>query len=221
MYELPFWVADTENSKMSEKKETEEQSTDNPGLDQNGVSVNRKAVCTVCGRLYRDPRILPCLHTFCSDCIGQLEPFSGTARPHRDTPEQGGGGGQQPAASVTVLCPECDSEVDIPPSGPAGLSTDHLALDEVFLETLVKDRPLGCDLCGEEGAESRCEVCCVSLCEFCCQAHRFCAFLFYDVLAQYSIVTSTVWNSLASSRDVYSVLFQFSILTGDVYSVLF
>lgn len=123
----------------------------------NSELANPRAVCKVCRRLYRDPRILPCLHTFCSDCIGRLEPFTG-----RDAA----------AGAVTVLCPDCDFEVDLPASGPAGLSTDHLALDEVFLETLVSDGPLGCDLCGEGGAERRCEVCCVNLCEFCCQAHR-------------------------------------------------
>uniref|UniRef100_A0A8D3A8E3 RING-type E3 ubiquitin transferase n=1 Tax=Scophthalmus maximus TaxID=52904 RepID=A0A8D3A8E3_SCOMX len=99
-----------------------------------------RAVCTACGRLYRDPRLLPCLHTFCCDCIGRLEPFS--------------------------------APVELPPAGPAGLSSDHLALDDVLQETLVTRGPLSCDLCGEGGAESRCEVCCVQLCAFCCQAHR-------------------------------------------------
>ncbi|CAN9498461.1 unnamed protein product [Ophioblennius macclurei] len=148
-------------------------------------SVNPRAVCKVCKRLYRDPKILPCLHSFCSDCIAALEPFSASAspptfargrrrhcgnfeEPHETAAVPRGG----KAVTMTVLCPECDTEVDIPQAGPAGLSTDHLALDEVFLETLVTDGPLGCDLCGEGAAERRCEVCCVNLCEFCCQAHR-------------------------------------------------
>ncbi|XP_061917511.1 E3 ubiquitin-protein ligase TRIM45 [Entelurus aequoreus] len=141
------------------------------------VSETPRAVCKVCGGLYREPRILPCLHTFCLDCISQLEPFSGGApRRHRGGPnddhESDGGAERAEKGSVTVLCPQCDSEVQLPPSGPAGLSIDHLALDEVFLETLVNDGPLGCDLCGETGAESRCDVCSVNLCEFCNQAHR-------------------------------------------------
>ncbi|XP_028993341.1 tripartite motif-containing protein 45 [Betta splendens] len=131
-----------------EQKETAEPNA-------NSERVNPRATCNVCRRLYRDPRILPCLHTFCSDCIGRLEPLSGDA-----------------SSPVTVLCPECDFEVDLPASGPAGLSTDHLALDEVFLEALATDGPLGCDLCGEGGAERRCDVCCVNLCAFCCEAHR-------------------------------------------------
>ncbi|KAK5860769.1 hypothetical protein PBY51_022228 [Eleginops maclovinus] len=157
---------------QSEQTENPEQQTLHSEHAQSGVLVNPNAVCNVCKRLYRDPKILPCLHTFCSDCIAQLEPFSVSSRsvenPEGDAAERQ----EQAAVTVTVLCPDCDSEVDLPPSGPAGLSTDHLALDEVFLEILVADGPLGCDLCGEGGAESRCEVCCVNLCEFCCQAHR-------------------------------------------------
>ncbi|KAF6726808.1 Tripartite motif-containing protein 45 [Oryzias melastigma] len=143
-----------------------------PGLDQKAGSVNPRAVCNVCRRLFRDPRILPCLHTFCSDCIAQLEPFSVTSRGRRDGPDGAAATANRAAARVTVLCPDCDSEVDIPQAGPGGLSPDHLALDEVFLETLVSNGPLGCDLCGEGSAAGRCEVCSVSLCEFCSQAHR-------------------------------------------------
>uniref|UniRef100_A0AAV2K3J3 RING-type E3 ubiquitin transferase n=1 Tax=Knipowitschia caucasica TaxID=637954 RepID=A0AAV2K3J3_KNICA len=135
-----------------------------PNLDKthNGANANSRAVCNVCKRLFQDPKILPCLHSFCSDCISQLEPFSAART-------RGSGAGE---GAVTVLCPDCDSEVDLPPSGAAGLSTDHLALDEVFLETLVTDGPLPCDLCGDGAAESRCEVCASNMCEFCSQAHR-------------------------------------------------
>lgn len=161
---------------QSEEKETAEKQELNSEPEQKVVLVNPRAVCKVCKRLYRDPKILPCLHTFCSDCIAQLEPFSGSPRSCRLDGEGRSGAAADAhlaAATVTVLCPDCDSEVDIPQSGPSGLSTDHLALDEVFQETLVTDGPLGCDLCGEGDAESRCEVCCVNLCEFCCQAHRY------------------------------------------------
>ncbi|XP_061092099.1 E3 ubiquitin-protein ligase TRIM45 [Conger conger] len=134
--------------------------------------VNTRVVCRVCKHFYRDPKILPCLHSFCAECIRQLEPFSVSAVNGKD-------GSAQRAPhlrdehSVTVLCPECDSEVDIPPAGVDGLTTDHLALDEVFLETVLSENyELLCDLCGEGNAEKRCAVCCANLCEFCCQAHR-------------------------------------------------
>lgn len=153
---------------LCEQKDDAEQTTVNSEKQHNGVAVNSRAVCNVCKRLFREPKILPCLHTFCSDCIAQLESFSLSSRDRTAVK----GSGSEASVTVTVLCPDCDSEVDLPASGPAGLSTDHLALDEVFLETLVTDGPLACDLCGEGAAESRCEICAVNLCEFCCQAHR-------------------------------------------------
>lgn len=154
---------------MSEEQESAQQIfVNSEKAQQNGTSVNARAVCKVCKRLFRDPKILPCLHTFCSDCIGQLEPFSLCP----SSSSSGSNGGSEGSVTVTIFCPECDSEVDLPASGPVGLCTDHLALDEVFLETLVTDGPLSCDLCGEGAAESRCEICALNLCEFCCQAHR-------------------------------------------------
>uniref|UniRef100_A0A672PU65 RING-type E3 ubiquitin transferase n=1 Tax=Sinocyclocheilus grahami TaxID=75366 RepID=A0A672PU65_SINGR len=129
-----------------------------------------RAVCGVCSRTYRDPKILPCLHTFCADCIRQLEPFSvRRVNGERRSPEDDM---QVRNSGSTILCPECDSEVDLPPSGVDGLTIDHLALDEVFAETLLVDCRVLCDLCSESDAGKRCEVCCVSLCDFCSQAHR-------------------------------------------------
>lgn len=159
-------------TKMSQsgRKQNAKQPALSSEPERNGTLVNPKAVCNVCKRLYRDPKILPCLHTFCSECIGKLEPFSVSSRRCGDSPVDSTAKEDRP--TITVLCPECDSEVDIPPCGPDGLSTDHLALDDVLLETLVTDGLLGCDLCGEGDAQSRCEVCCVNLCEFCHQAHR-------------------------------------------------
>uniref|UniRef100_A0A8C2FQU9 RING-type E3 ubiquitin transferase n=2 Tax=Cyprinus carpio TaxID=7962 RepID=A0A8C2FQU9_CYPCA len=129
-----------------------------------------KAVCGVCSRMYRDPKILPCLHTFCADCIRQREPFSERrVNGERRSPEDDA---QRRNSGSTILCPECDSEVDLPPSGVDGLTTDHLALDEVFAETLLVDCRVLCDLCSDSDAGKRCEVCCVNLCDFCSQAHR-------------------------------------------------
>ncbi|MBN3308173.1 TRI45 protein, partial [Amia calva] len=130
-----------------------------------------RTVCFVCKRFYCDPKILPCLHTFCSECIRQLEPFSASAP---------GGPGSAPRApsirepvSITVLCPVCDSEVDLPHAGVEGLTTDHLAVSDVLLESLRNDEcELLCDLCSEGEAERRCAVCSANLCQFCCQAHR-------------------------------------------------
>ncbi|XP_041940017.1 tripartite motif-containing protein 45 isoform X1 [Alosa sapidissima] len=162
----------SENSvKDIETKSALKENGTSPRSQNNGESVNNsRAVCRVCKRLYREPKILPCLHTFCADCIRQLEPFSVTTINGKALlPEHEFIRDHVP---FTVLCPECDSEVDLPTSGADGLTTDHLALDEVFMETLLNENCVVCDLCSEGDAGKRCEVCCVNLCEFCSQAHR-------------------------------------------------
>ncbi|KAG9271369.1 tripartite motif-containing protein 45-like [Astyanax mexicanus] len=147
----------------------------NSAVRENGSAAgdvrSSRAVCRVCSRLFREPKLLPCLHTFCADCIRQLETFSapGAGGGRSRAGAEGPGRGQVP---LTVLCPECDSEVDLPSSGVDGLTTDHLALDEVLMETLLMERSVLCDLCSESDAGKRCEVCCLNLCDFCSQAHR-------------------------------------------------
>ncbi|XP_062862540.1 E3 ubiquitin-protein ligase TRIM45 [Trichomycterus rosablanca] len=132
------------------------------GMRRNGSVRNTKAICSVCKRMFKEPKLLSCLHTFCAECILQLEPFS-PLLPSSARSEQ---------LSFTVLCPECDTEVELPASGVEGLTTDHLALDEVFMETLLMEKSVLCDLCGDAEGEKRCEVCSFTLCDFCSQAHR-------------------------------------------------
>ncbi|XP_026882390.2 tripartite motif-containing protein 45 isoform X1 [Electrophorus electricus] len=152
-----------ETMKKSEMKQT--------SIQSNGRVSKSRAVCSVCSRMFREPKLLPCLHTFCADCIRQIEPFSAPKVDGKSTP-LGAEGLAGDRNSVTVLCPECDSEVDLPSSGVDSLTTDHLALDEVFMETLLIESSVSCDLCSDGEAGQRCEVCSVNLCKFCSQAHR-------------------------------------------------
>ncbi|XP_067896838.1 E3 ubiquitin-protein ligase TRIM45 isoform X2 [Heterodontus francisci] len=128
--------------------------------------------CLVCKNFYTDPKILPCLHTFCLDCVRGLEQFSVGRTPSKG--ESGSGGAlhcSQPG--VCILCPVCDCEVHVPPAGLQGLTSNQLILNEVLLESLKKpDYRLVCDLCSDGNAERRCHICSTNLCDFCSKAHR-------------------------------------------------
>lgn len=132
----------------------------------NGNGSKSRAFCSVCKRMYREPKLLSCLHTFCADCIRQLERFSPLSGQRESRARE------RVQCATVLLCPECDSEVELPRCGVDGLTTDHLALDEVFMETLLLDKSAVCDLCGDAEAQQRCEVCSLNLCDFCSQAHR-------------------------------------------------
>ncbi|XP_030044568.1 tripartite motif-containing protein 45-like [Microcaecilia unicolor] len=140
-------------------------------LSTAGISLPSRTKCPLCKELFSDPKILPCLHTFCTGCIQQLEPLSVLGSRGRQSADPRSWLLDQ--LPLSLLCPVCDSEVNLPPGGVGALTTDHLAINEVLLERMKKEGlGLLCDLCNEGKAERSCNTCRVSLCEFCCQAHR-------------------------------------------------
>ncbi|XP_066233366.1 E3 ubiquitin-protein ligase TRIM45 isoform X2 [Saccopteryx leptura] len=138
-----------------------------------------KTHCPSCMGLFKAPRLLPCLHTVCTTCLEQLEPFCivDTRRGDFDTSSKGSifqelkPHGLQP--QIGILCPVCDTQVDLPMGGVEALTIDHLAMNDVMLESLHgKGQGLVCDLCSDREVEKRCQTCKANLCHFCCQAHR-------------------------------------------------
>ncbi|XP_053312808.1 tripartite motif-containing protein 45 [Spea bombifrons] len=120
-----------------------------------------RSQCPGCLEMFSDPRVLPCLHTLCMNCLDKLEPFGAAGK------------GPQGQTQKSLLCPVCDSEVLLPLAGVKGLVPDLAAQEEVLLERLQSGgHEMTCDLCGESRAEKRCQDCKANMCEFCCQAHR-------------------------------------------------
>ncbi|XP_035682825.1 E3 ubiquitin-protein ligase TRIM56-like [Branchiostoma floridae] len=113
--------------------------------------------CTICFYTFKNPKVLPCLHTFCEHCL-------------REWVQKNDGD--------TFPCPICRQPVSLPQNGVEGLK------DNFFIASLVKavtehnkvrqgkDDVL-CTSC-EEGkpATSRCSECAEFLCESCESAHR-------------------------------------------------
>ncbi|KAM5201481.1 E3 ubiquitin-protein ligase TRIM45 isoform 2-T2 [Hipposideros larvatus] len=138
-----------------------------------------KTHCPSCMGLFKAPRLLPCLHTVCTTCLEQLEPFSvvDIRGGDSDTSSEGPVFQELEAQSlqpqIGILCPVCDAQVDLPTGGVKALTIDHLAMNDVMLESLSgESQGLVCDLCGDREVEKRCQICKANLCHFCCQAHR-------------------------------------------------
>lgn len=122
------------------------------------ISGELRAHCPQCQEMFSDPRVLPCLHTLCMDCLSKLEPFT--------TMEKG-------QKRRSLLCPMCDSEVALPAGGVKDFLPDMLAQTEVLRERLRSGgHQMPCDLCADGKGERRCQECKINMCEFCCQAHR-------------------------------------------------
>ncbi|KAI8494087.1 hypothetical protein Bbelb_284340 [Branchiostoma belcheri] len=114
--------------------------------------------CTICLEPYKDPKILPCLHTFCKDCLEKFVAKQGEAKDR-------------------FPCPTCRIETVLPEGGVAGLKNNFFVLslrDTVDAhKSLVskEDDNVPCDVC-EEVADHGCVVCEEFLCDDCARVHR-------------------------------------------------
>ncbi|XP_008830535.1 E3 ubiquitin-protein ligase TRIM56 [Nannospalax galili] len=116
--------------------------------------------CKICLEQLHTPKTLPCLHTYCQDCLAQL------------------------AICGQVRCPECRETVPVPSEGVAAFKTNFFVNG---LLDLVKARAPGdlhsgkpaCALCPLVGGKSsggpataRCLDCADDLCQACADGHR-------------------------------------------------
>jgi len=131
--------------------------------------------CSICTEVFTDPRVLPCIHTFCLKCLLNY----GKDRPPGDD----------------MPCPLCRKEFTIPNDGLSGMQKNF------FMEKLLHARKLStghethhipCDVCSSEGsyqlgnlvtfyhtgnesvkpASMYCVQCGQNYCDQCSQYHR-------------------------------------------------
>ncbi|XP_065920099.1 E3 ubiquitin-protein ligase TRIM71-like [Dysidea avara] len=107
--------------------------------------------CPVCLQTYNIPKMLPCQHTYCQQCLHNIE------------------------KDKTVTCPECRKVTDVPPGGvqdfPTNLTINHL-IDDFFLRRQDR-RKVNCETCVEEDpVTSFCFTCSVFMCQTCQAFHN-------------------------------------------------
>ncbi|CAN7996404.1 unnamed protein product, partial [Ixodes hexagonus] len=114
--------------------------------------------CAICLDRYRNPKLLPCQHSFCGDpCLEGLQDY----------------------ARRQIKCPECRAEHRIPYNGVETFPTNVTLMR--FLElhrdiTGEEPEPLPssmerCNVCSEKSSVTRCSHCEKKICEVCKEAH--------------------------------------------------
>ena len=109
--------------------------------------------CPICYRLYKDPKVLPCQHSYCLECLSKLE------------------------RNRQVTCPECRKVADVPDGGIQEFKTNF------FINRLVDDYILKRKVEGEEEVhcEARiendpvttfCSECVLFMCQACDNHHK-------------------------------------------------
>ena len=132
---------------------------------QRGEFIKRleaELICAICGSRFDDPRVLPCLHTYCRKCVESLA--------------------QQKSASVdvekTIVCPQCLEYHALPENGVGELSEfptffQLVTLLEVYKAEESSSKPLACGNGRDSNpASGRCLDCDVYLCESCLELHK-------------------------------------------------
>ena len=120
-------------------------------------NIKTNLTCQSCDKLFLDPRILPCLHTFCCHCIESLV---------RNRPMQ----------DKILKCPTCQLETGLDSrSAVRKLPANSLLVSLLDLLLIQQGETVRCDICDdseEASARVRCKECSVYLCELHEEAHK-------------------------------------------------
>ena len=112
--------------------------------------------CSVCTNRFTNPKLLPCLHTFCLHCLQRIQATSGI-------------GG-------TILCPECRRNFAIPGNGDLNTLPTNFRLNSLLHALLVsecKTSGVKCGNCEKTRQQSAyCFTCCSFWCDDCLPFHN-------------------------------------------------
>eukprot|EP00058_Branchiostoma_floridae_P000673 XP_002586161.1 hypothetical protein BRAFLDRAFT_109857 [Branchiostoma floridae] len=100
-----------------------------------GTQFMEELTCSICLELFTRPKMLPCQHTFCQDCLQDLA-----------------------SRKVPLRCPNCRQQVRLPPQGVAGLPDNLMAANmcerlqnQATLSGETRKQPQSGTDCVEEG----------------------------------------------------------------------
>ena len=121
------------------------------------VKLEEQLTCSVCLDLYTNPRTLPCLHSFCQQCLENLP--------------------QDPQGDLYFIsCPTCRHRTQLPKQGTTGFPVAFQLnnLQEIYnlFKKMSNTQELKCDNCGIANAASHCKECEQFLCQECIDMHN-------------------------------------------------
>ena len=109
--------------------------------------------CPICYQLFKNPKYLPCHHSYCEQCLEKMQVQS------------------------KIICPECRKEAIVPTGGVKDLPNNFFInrmVDELVLKHKVEgEEEVKCDECDEdEPVVAYCPECNSFLCQFCYETHK-------------------------------------------------
>ena len=119
-------------------------------------NLREEVSCPVCTNVYTDPKQLPCLHSFCLQCLKQW---------HRTS-----------HGRDTIRCPKCQAVSRVPESGDLKDLPTSFYLNGLIDVLAIKECKISqvrCGNCDKKSSESSyCFQCCIFYCPECAAAHN-------------------------------------------------
>ena len=128
-----------------------------PDVVEKGLEeLEEEITCPVCQEHFREPKILPCLHYYCKECVRQLAVRAGPNRP--------------------FACPDCRRGTVLPQNDPEQLPTAFFVNRMKELHTKM-EKAQGkveavCEMCSGAKAEAFCRQCTDFICNDCVRSHK-------------------------------------------------
>eukprot|EP00731_Ephydatia_muelleri_P009099 Em0004g1437a len=123
------------------------------------VSFPPHITCQLCSKPYKEPRILPCLHSFCGQCLLNEIDRSGTKQ--------------------IMECPTCQRSITIPEGGVNAIPQNlHLGFEvevDGYMSKIGSDGEKSCDACIDGAMGPAVVFCCTCahlLCKLCRDYHK-------------------------------------------------
>ena len=122
--------------------------------------INEITECSICTEVFSDPRVLPCIHTFCLQCLQKWSK-------HKRSGDQ-------------TSCPLCRKDFKMPAGGWADLPKNLIVIEllEAKMKSSSKRKVTSnwCDMCSQlkddrEAAEMFCLICRQYMCRLCSNTH--------------------------------------------------
>ena len=109
--------------------------------------------CPVCYQLFKNPKYLPCYHSYCEGCLEKMQVQS------------------------KIICPECRQEAKVPAGGvkelPNNFFINRLVDDLILKKKVDGEQEVKCDECnGDDSVVSFCPDCNLFLCHACNDHHK-------------------------------------------------
>ena len=128
-----------------------------PDVVEKGLEeLEEEITCPVCQEHFREPKILPCLHYYCKECVRQLAVRAGPNHP--------------------FACPECRRGTVLPQNDPEQLPTAFFVnrMKELHakMEKAQGKVEAVCEMCSGAKAEAFCRQCTDFICNDCVRSHK-------------------------------------------------